>query len=322
MNKNTRKSALLRIVTFCAIALIAFGGIAFAIIADQALKKRANITFEKTAAETASRLSERMENYSDLLYSGRAFLTNSNEVTQTEWDSYFKEQQVFKRYDGVSSVVFLRWLSEANRPAFLAKMRSQPFFGGASYNLRPVGVREHYAPAELSSSENNVQSSFGIDPYAEAAQKAAMDQAVTTGRPEASEPFVFGTGVPGFTMYLPVYKQGVLQGFVMTSFRTDDFIKALFGDETRDLRYKLTDITNKTEPKALYKSGNWQDKMPLERSDAMNVGGRTWQITLATTNAEGNGFLYPLVPLLVLAVGALVTIPLFGAFFIFSKRED
>lgn len=319
MNRNTKRSALLRLMSLCAIALIAMGSILGAVVADRALKARAAKDFEKSVSAINKDLSQHIDNYSNLLYMGRAFISNSNEVTQNEWDNYFREQQVFTRYEGISTVTFLRYFDESNKAAFLAKMRAQEYFGGASFAIRPEGVRPHYAVAELVSTENNVRGSFGLDTYTNPVPKQAMDKAAATGRIQATPPFVLGTGVQGFAAYLPVYKDNTMQGFGLISFRTDDLVKSLFKDFDTNLRYKIIDTTDQNKPEPMFSSPTWQEEMPLKRSDTLNFGGRTWEVTFATTNDYSNSFLYPLVPLMILALGILVSVPLLAAFAVATR---
>lgn len=320
MNKNTKKSAFLRLVALTAIVMLAGGSIFSAMVADRALKERAAVNFQEEADRTSDKILEKLDDYADIQYVSRAYLTSSENVTQEEWDKFFREQSIFKRNPGISTVSFLRFFGNDQKAAFLKKMRAQEFFGGPAFDIRPAGNREKYAVLELISTQNDVRSSFGLDTYTGTPQKKAMDLALLTGRQHATEPFVLGTGVPGFAMYLPVYKDNAHMGYSLLSFRTTDLIEALLDTDNSSLRYKITDITDGSEE--LFQSGNWNEKAPLKRSDRVDVAGRTWEITYASDNRSGNTFLYPLVPLLILAVGALVTIPLVAAYVYYGRPDN
>jgi len=298
MNKRTKKALFLRLVVLSVILFVAAGSMFAAFLADHILRVRSAEQFETTANVFLDTVVDRMENHTDLLYSGRSYVVNTPGATQESWDRFFRDKEAFSRHKGISTIAYLETFDESGKAGYLQRMRSQPHFGGDSFAIKPEGTRDRYVVVNFASSDNDINQSFGFDLYASQNRRDALDQSVATGRPRATEP----------------YK--------LVSFRTDDLMKNLQSEADPQLRYKITDITDSNSPKPLYGSPNWSEDMPLKRRDTVNIAGRTWEITSAGMNSYGNSRLYQLIPFLILAVGILVSVPLFIAFFVFAKADD
>ena len=322
MNKRTKKALFLRLVVLSVILFVAAGSMFAAFLADHILRVRSAEQFETTANVFLDTVVDRMENHTDLLYSGRSYVVNTPGATQESWDRFFRDKEAFSRHKGISTIAYLETFDESGKAGYLQRMRSQPHFGGDSFAIKPEGTRDRYVVVNFASSDNDINQSFGFDLYASQNRRDALDQSVATGRPRATEPYKLATGYPGMSLFLPVYKHDALIGFALVSFRTDDLMKNLQSEADPQLRYKITDITDSNSPKPLYGSPNWSEDMPLKRRDTVNIAGRTWEITSAGMNSYGNSRLYQLIPFLILAVGILVSVPLFIAFFVFAKADD
>ena len=314
MSRLAKIIALLRLTTLSVILFIMGGAIGAALYVDGNVQQLSAERFNQTANRLDTHILERMGNYADLLYSSRSYVVSTTQVTQEQWNAFFRNQSAFDRHPGISTVSYLRFFDTAQKPAFLRSMQAQPYFGGKKFAIRPAGTRDHYAVIQYVSTNNNVKGTFGIDSYAGKSQKQAMDLAVKTGMPQATEPFVLGSGLKGFAIFLPAYTNDAVDGFSMISFRTEDFVKALFKHPEPDIRYRITDISNPNAPQMLHHSTNWQDGLDLERKDTIDVMGRQWEVTFAANSRYNVSMHARILPLLVVLLGILLIAPVLIAF--------
>ncbi len=314
MNKIARSSLLLRLSALGALVFILACSAGAALFADRAVTQLSSKRFDQTVSALNTHVMERMEQYSNLLYGGRSYILNSKTIDQPAWDRFFRDQAAFQNYPGVSTISYLQYFDNAQKDAFLATMRAQPYFGGSAFSIRPEGTRDQYAVIRLVASNNaDVKRTFGFDVFSSAPQRRAMELTAQTGRPQATEPYALASGFGGFAVFLPVYKNGRLDGFGLLSFRTADFIKALFGEDYPSfdgLRYKITDTTDPDQPRLLYASPGAAGAKQIQRADTVSVLGRTWQLTFMADQNYNVSWLAQMVPSLVLTLGVLVSLPL------------
>lgn len=266
-------------------------------------------------------VTERMENYTDLLYSGRAFLTNSVEVTQDEWDMFYREQSAFSRYKGVSSISFIERFKASEKPAFEQKMRAKREFGGAAYAIKPAGNRTEYAAASLASSVNDISGGVGTDMLSTADRKAALDAATKLGTPQATQPMTLATGSQGFSVALRTKLADGTQGYVLEAFRTNELMESLISHEEESVAFKIVDVTDK-QPIILLQSRDWNEGADLKQSVKMQMAGRMWEITYASDPNYDYELAHAVVPMAIIFNGITFSALLLLAFHVFLRTHE
>jgi hypothetical protein len=245
--------------------------------------------FEQDAEDSLELATVRLDNYRDLLYAGRAFVVSSQKVTSGEWKSFYNQQAVFERYPGVSSIAYVRNVATEDLPAFQVEMRSPEYFG-PSYALGEMSQRPFHGLVTDYVSHNDLTAIEGMDLLRLDDRYAVYAAAEAKGTVVLSPPFKLATGYEGFFSVLPVYRDDELDGYILSSFRFDDLMRALFEDES--FGYEVTDVTT-DEPTRLYKSAAYSPNgNALEQT--VEVGERRWKVVM-TRDAEDRpaGYLLP-----------------------------
>lgn len=320
MRKSVRFAIFLRLTTLSIVVFILIWSIFASMFMDRTIRGLSSERLNLKADDLSHHINMRMENHSYALYGSRAFILNAGNVTQEQWDGFFRDQQTLERFPSISTISYLRFFDHSEREEVLRQMRAQPQFG-PGLSIHPEGKRDKYALAQLTVSNNDVRGGFGTDVYAGKNQKQAMDRAAQTGKPTATPPYMLATGFEGFAVFLPVYSGSAVDGFTLLSFRSDDFIKALFEEETPDIRYRITDVTDPASKKVLHQTANWRNKDQLERTDNLDILGRQWQITYAADTDYAVSRITYIIPPLVIAVGILISTPLLIAFRVSGRPE-
>lgn len=245
--------------------------------------------FEQDAQDSLELATARLDNYRDLLYAGRAFVVSNQEVSAGGWKSFYNQQSVFERYPGVSSIAYVKSVATADLPAFQAAMRSEKYFG-PSYRLGEMSQRPFHGLVTEYVSHNDMSALEGRDMLRLDDRYAVYAAAEAKGSIVSSPPIRLATGYEGFFSVLPVYKQDRLDGYVLSSFRFDDLMRALFEDES--FGYEVTDVTGDT-PTRLYKSAAYNPKGNMSEQ-TIEVGERRWKVVM-TRDVEDRpvGYLLP-----------------------------
>lgn len=229
----------------------------------------------KNDATTVIRLATNsLDKYRDLLYSGRAFVASSDNVTNLEWQTFYAQQAIFQRYKGVSSVAYVKSVPTSDVAKFEAKMKSPDYFG-STFSIRKQSSRPIHGYVSATASQSDMSAILGKDLLAEDDRYEVYKKAEMTGSIVSSPQVRLATGYDGFFNILPVYKQNVLDGYVLTSFRTQVLMKELFNDDS--FGYKVVDVTAKPIP--LYENDFNANQNVL--SQKLEVGGRTFKVEIS-----------------------------------------
>lgn len=245
--------------------------------------------FEQDAEDSLELATIRLDNYRDLLYAGRAFVVSNQELNAGEWKSFYNQQAIFERYPGVSSIAYVKSVATADLPAFQEQMRAPEYFG-PSYSLGEMSQRPFHGLVTDYASRNDMSAIEGMDLLRLDDRYAVYAAAEAKGTIVSSPPFKLATGYEGFFSVLSVYKQDRLDGYVLSSFRFGDLMRALFQDES--FGYEITDITTAKQTQ-LYKSTAYNPTgNQLERT--LEVGDRRWKVIM-TRDVEDRpvGYLLP-----------------------------
>lgn len=193
----------------------------------------------------SSSIEQRMESYEDILRGAAGLFSASDTVNRQEWKDYLESYDIVDRYPGIQGVGYVEMLTPQDLENHKMQIRSEGF---PNYTVFPAGERSLYSSIKFIEPFNDSnKKAFGYDMYSEPIRQRAMDKArdsksaVVSGTVTLIQDEALDNPLPGFLMYLPVYKPGFptntiqqrqqnLQGYVYAPFRAKD----LFGRTTTD----------------------------------------------------------------------------------------
>jgi signal transduction histidine kinase len=309
-------------------AALVLTGLAFLYVRHN-VEEREHERFEEITVSTERAVDRRMQTYIDAMLDGRGLFAASESVTREEWEDYVAGSELERRYPGIQAIAYAERVPLEGREAHERRVRAQGF---PSYALRPAGERYEYFPlVYVAPSKPDNRSLFGYDFYSGRVNRDAMEQARDTGLPHASGKVELeGTGMTGFLVYTPIYREGApqattderreaLQGFIVSVFRTDDLLEGIFGAPKADTQVDLEvfDGAEFTRDGLLHDDdGVLHATDPsysahFSKVDTMEVAGRTWSLYFSTLPSFEPGWRSNL-PLFVLLSGLAISLMLFG----------
>ena len=305
--------------------------------------REARIFNEMVQSVTAA-IGQRMEVYSDALYSTRALFYGSDEVTRADFRTFVAGIRLSERYPGINSLGFVRRVPTGGGADAAASMQR------VSLHDNPCGI------AQLSVFQNPGQNELLVVEFAEPADRngppvqrdllqdpacgAAFAQARDTAMPAASKSipvFYRGETQPGFILLLPMYQRGMpidtvaqrrraLTGFVFACFIAADLFARVMGDRVPNpyIDLDVFDGTEIAREAVLYDEDRAEHMLRGEtrsfsRAQEIRVGGRIWTIHFSALPGFHQTFEQQL-PLILLLGGLVVSGLLFRLTLMQARR--
>lgn len=265
-------------------------------------------SFNDRATVTANGMTNRLNEYRNLLFSSAAFLSANDEVTQTQWTKFFLSQDAFSRYQGISAISYVKLVNDEDLSAFVTKMRTSDYFG-PSYAIRNRAAGPQHALVYATASNNDVKAVLGYDMLSDPMRKAVFEAAASKNVPIGSPPITLATGYKGFFVTLPHKVNGQVDGYVLMSFRFNDLMKAQTTLLGNGLSFRLSDVTDAKKPVTLYTSPQWSNSNDSYTRD-ITVGGRQWQLVITEPNQNHNGDYF--VPAVIMATSLVLVVALYA----------
>jgi signal transduction histidine kinase len=296
--------------------------------------------FAETTRATQEAIERRTKAYLDAIFGARGLFYASQSVEREEWDKYVRGIDPEERLKGLQALAFAEYIGPEERESYSRESREKGM-PEMRPDLNPGGERSAYFPLKFMAPSNEAnRSGINEDVYADPEHRIAMDQARDSGSPQATGTIFVLTApspgssadlarLPGFAVYLPVYREGepqdtvaerrrALKGFVVGFFRWDGLLDGVFGggfDPAID--FELYDSREVGSSERLYDSdgvpraGKPEVETRFSEERQMEVAGREWSLYFATLpgfeeDAGSN------LPGFVLASGVAVSLLLFG----------
>lgn len=258
------------------IIIITLGGIfAYALYRQESLARAES--FLATAELANDALIDELNNYNDLLYTGRGFLQNNPQLTPAQWDNHFREQDTFTRYPGVSSISYISLVDRAEVEGFIATLREQT--GDTSLSSDELVESDEHALVTMVSSDNDLAPFSIIDMYQLPGREAVYTRALDTQLPTASPVLTLGSNKVGFFTVLPSYSQGEPAGLVVAAFRVEQLVQQLIpSDNTSDIMFTIQDVSD-DQVTTIYEDPRWHTDGKSVATFHSTVGSRTWKVT-------------------------------------------
>ncbi len=267
--------------------------------ARDAAEREARTRFEFRAAQMEVAIAGRMADYEQVLRGAAGLFAASISVERSEWRTYYQTLRLDAYYPGIQGMGYAPYLAHPAREDFVARVRAEGF---PDFSITPPGQRERYAPVlYLEPFSGRNLRAFGYDMYSEPVRRAAMEQAVHTGRTTLSGKVTLvqetGTDVQaGFLMYKPVYREGpssttlpgrhgVPQGFVYAIFRAGDLINSILGEQ-RDIGIVIHDGSTPERETLLYESRGVAGRQAMfSAASSMVLKDHIWTLSLVSLPA-------------------------------------
>ena len=213
-------------------------------------KARDSINFNDMVTEIEMNINNRMSAYEEALLGGVGLHDASENVSQSEWNTYLSRLKLIERYPGISGVGVVWQVPHRNLLRFQNKIRSQGsrefLIHGVSdkKSLEESGKRygNHYVVTLIEPYDLN-KLAYGLDVGSEENRRAAADLARDTGKPSMTSKLTLVQDEkrrPGFLLFSPFYKKGAstetqeerrasIEGWIFAPFVTEIFFKGVSG---------------------------------------------------------------------------------------------
>jgi serine phosphatase RsbU (regulator of sigma subunit)/CHASE1-domain containing sensor protein len=298
------------------------------------------LRFDETTQATQEAIERRTEAYLDAMLGARGLFYASKSVTRREWGNYVEGIEPSSHFEGLQALSYAEYVTPERREAFARRAREEGL-PELRPDLDPGGERSVYFPVTyvgpLSEANKNM---LNYDLYADPAHRAAMDRARDTGEPRATKMAYVLTETPpnstadlalktGFVVYLPVYKEGelqgtvaerrrALQGFIVGSFLSDELLDGIFrGSFNPAIDFEVYDGKDTALSAPLYdrdgikRAGEQGNVSLFSKKSPVEVAGHEWGLYFATLPGFEKGAESSL-PTFVLVSGVGVSLLLFG----------
>lgn len=256
-------------------------------------------TADYNLREATSAIDQRIAAYEQVLRGVQGLFAASDEVRRQEFKTYLDSLQLGADFAGLEGIGFIQWTTRRDLPELI---REQQRSGIADFRVRPEGDRDFYAPVvQMELLSGNSHLVLGIDPYANAERRSAMERArdsgdaKITGKVELIIPDEKSAQTaPGFLMFLPVYAKGhahetqaerrtALIGWVVAPLRISKLMASLYGTHASSVPIRIYEGVKMDRQSLLYDSTQNSGRNYSERSDAveyLEVAGRTWTLEM------------------------------------------
>ena len=290
------------IAVLIAVAAIGTG---MTLFANAAANRAAQSQFDLIASEATDRLDRRISQQLLLLKSTAAHLEMSNEpLSRASFYGFLKALGVTENYQGIRGIGFAL-LTEPGREAEISALISSNYDFPNQVWPQTSGQSIRTPIVLLEPQDERNQAALGYDMFSDATRRAALQQAMATGKVSASAPVrlvqeVVGETQNGFLVYVPVtlksppeYLAGARQkvsGFVYSPFRAGDLHQAAWSSQNMPAVFQTVDLQSGNV--VLDESPDFEtefQKGAFKADREIDVAGRKWLIHFASTSAFVGG---------------------------------
>ena len=319
---HNKSHIIILLIVLAIISGIAVCAIVVAFWVQRDISDKTDADFTADTTSVTQDILKNITEYDQILYNVRAFVVNDSNMSQAAWKAYFDSKNILDEYPSISSISYAEVVSHATKQTFIDKMRTESALGG-DFTIHPAGDRDSYLVARLVVANNDIGMAYGFDGFSTDERRDTYRTSETNNRPQASQPLTFATGHLGFFVAMPVMDRSgkTARGFIVMSFRAEDFLASLYRLTPDDLATKITDVTDSNDPIELFESSNWEATPgELTRTDTILFAGRTWEIGFASSRAYHDSVVDFFGPRSVLAAAGMLILSIAFSYFIIVKR--
>ena len=266
--------------------------------------------FDFGLRQTTTRIEERLAGYEQMLRGARGLFEASDTVSRDGFAQYVDALTGGGDFAGLRTIAFAPLLPSDGVPAFEEAQRAA---GLAGFKVKLAGARDVVVPVTYAApAVDALVGALGTDLWSDPLRREAMLQARQSGRVaitsnlrQAQAPG--GNPESGVLMVLPVFAKGQPHdtvaarrihgfGWVLASFRVEDLMASLYGENAPGLDVRLYDGVGVNEAHRLYPAAMPGLAGPstsagtpgVPRFDALEyiaIAGRTWTLSVRSSRA-------------------------------------
>ncbi len=223
-------------------------GLLFASLQKQRLNDD-NLRFEKAITDTESAITQRLNNYIDLLRGGAGFLAASERIHRSEWHDYTIALRIAEDFPAAQGIGVVLPVTAQNEANFITSLRAD---GAPDFTIKPVpgfafplsdsaGAR-HFVVTLCEPASVNLPA-LGLDLASEPNRRAGAEAARDTGEPQITGRITLVQDEKkraAFLLFVPMYEKGqpvrtieerraAFRGWISAPFIYDQFIRNVPG---------------------------------------------------------------------------------------------
>jgi signal transduction histidine kinase/ActR/RegA family two-component response regulator len=267
--------------------------------------------FLNSATSLQDDITSRLAAYVAMLQAGAGMLAAHPETTREEFHAFVQRLRLPTHYPGIQGIGFTKRLPPEAVPPLIAAQRRAGF---RDFRVWPEGPRDEYhSIIYLEPLDRRNRAAIGYDMYTEPVRREAMRRARDEGVAIASGPVTLvqeieGEKQPGFLIYVPVYRGGLvpstvearrdaLIGYVYGPFRAGDLFTGIFGSDARPrVGFTLID-GDLASGSVLHRSHLSPPEHPrFTHSQTIEIAGRMWTAHYFATRGLETASVRDLVP--------------------------
>lgn len=289
-----------------------------------------NLNFQAESERLAATISQQLNSYQVVMRGVQGFFQSSEQITYPEFLRYIDSLDITRDLRGVQGIGFAVLVTRKNLVTHLATVRRElPI----NYQITPpAGNRDELAPIiYIEPLEGDNLAALGFDILSNPLAREAAEMARDTGTIVITSPLKLAQDqskqdVPGFVMYLPVYKhdhklatpeerRAALLGWVDVPFRVQDLLTGLEHQMNPDIDIEIHDFSARNSQTLLFHSdaiphqqrtvlGEWQYQQEI------NIGHRKWTLLLSSTPAFRERAIFSTHPWVITTTGVTLSLVL------------
>lgn len=194
-------------------------GLLFYLATANTIESDAQERFNNMARSVQATINGRIKSYNDVLRGSASLFQTSIDLTREQFHSYVDGLSLEKEFPGIESINFARYVTEAERPAYEARMRKEiaaMTSGPPPFRITPPGRRTSYTVITYIEPMAAWGHRIGIDftgggEVLSLNQSRDTGQVAATGKPLSNLP---GPKRTGLAMRLPIYRNDMPVGTV------------------------------------------------------------------------------------------------------------
>lgn len=244
-------------------ALLSSGvGLLFYLATANTIENNAQQRFDAMARSVQNTINGRIKSYTDVLRGSASLFRTSSELTREQFHRYVEGLSLEKEFPGIEAINFARYITEAERPEFEARMRKELTAMSGEippFRITPPGRRASYNVITYIEPVAGWANRFGVDltgvySGGETPRHREMRESGQIAASADRVPFLSGVNRTGLAIRIPIYRAGMpantveerraaFLGSVGIGFRVQKLIEGVLEQmPVRHVRLVLIDI--------------------------------------------------------------------------------
>ncbi len=309
-------------------------------VSNRAIERRLQDKADFVANNIANAISKRIDEQKRILRAGVGLFDASANVSRGDFRKFVTKLNIRENYPGLLGYGYAKVIRPEELLTHVKNVKAEGF---SRYQIKPKGIRNPYTSIiYLEPFDWRNRRAFGYDMFSEPTRRAAMEQARDSGEPSMTKAvtLVQETGQDvqkGFLIYLPVYKAGgtpttkmerrdLIEGFVYSPFRMNDFMGGILGAAHANSGLKIFDHPSKSSDRLLYTNHLGVGADTSEKSAShvqtrhLRFGDTTWSLEI-TPHPEAHGFPVNSEPVLIATGGIAIDFLIFFLISAISRQS-